>query len=377
MRFRVERDDFADAVVWTARTLPGRPTMPVLAGLRLDATGDGLTLAGFDYEVSAQASVAATIAEPGAALVPGRMLADITRSLPSAPVEIAVDGSRAVVTCGTSRFALPTMPVEDYPDLPVLPAVSGKIASDAFAAAVAQVVVAAGRDDTLPVLTGVRIEIEGETMTLVSTDRYRLALRQLRWRPEDPAASSMALVPARTLADVAKTLAGTGAEVSLSLGSGRTGEALAGFAGGARTATTRLLEGEFPKYRSLLPSETGSAADIATAALVEATRRVALVASRGSAIRLSFEADELLLEAGTGDDAQASERVPSSYDGEPLSIAFNPGYLLDGLGALDSDTARLSFTDPRRPALLTGKHGDGAAAPDDYRYLLMPVRLGG
>ncbi len=186
MKFRVERDVLADAVAWTARTLPVRPPVPVLAGLLLEVDPNGgqtLTLSSFDYEVSAAVSVEIAASEGGRTLVSGRLLAEITRSLPAQPVDIVTEGARMVVTCGTARFTLPTLPVDDYPTLPEMPAASGLVGSDAFATAVAQVAIAAGRDDTLPVLTGIRVEIEGSRLTLAATDRYRLAVRELTWQP--------------------------------------------------------------------------------------------------------------------------------------------------------------------------------------------------
>jgi DNA polymerase-3 subunit beta len=373
MKIRVERDGFADAVAWAARILPQKAALPVLAGLRLEATTDGgLGLAGFDYEVSAQAQLDVTVAEAGSVLVPGRLLAEITRSLPGQPIDLSTDGSRLVLTCGSSRFQLPTLPLDEYPTLPEMPEVSGTVGSDAFAAAVSSVAIAAGRDDALPVLTGIRVEIDGEKVTLAATDRYRLAVRTLRWSPTDPSLQATALVPARTLADAAKSLT-TGAEVTLALAGAGSGEGMLGLAGGSRRATTRLLDGEFPKYRSLLPDTSSAVATIDAAALTEAVRRVALVASRTSPIRLSFSADGLTLEAGGLDDAEAAETLPADFDGDALTIAFNATYLLDGLGSLDSDEAQLSFTAPTKPAVLTGKSG-----PDDesdHRYLLMPVRL--
>jgi DNA polymerase-3 subunit beta len=375
MELRVERDALVDAVGWTARSLPTRPPMQVLLGLLLETDAHGLSVSGFDYEVSSQITVDATVGETGKVLVPGRLLADIARSLPAQPVDLRVEGARVVLTCGAARFTLPTMAVEDYPTLPTMPTAAGKLESDVFGAAVAQVALAAGRDDTLPVLTGVRVEIEGDVVTLAATDRYRLAVRTLPWRPEQPGMSATALVPARTLADTAKALT-SGPEVTLALSSGGAGEGMIGFAGGGRRTTSRLLEGEFPKYRSLLPSESSSVAEVSTAPFVEAVKRVALVAARNAPVRLAFSAEGVVLEAGGQDDAQASERLECGWEGEEMSIAFNPQYLLDGLGAVDSDTTTLSFTAPTRPAVLTGKrHADGAA--DDYRYLLMPVRLSG
>ena len=390
MEFRVERDTLADAVVWTARSLPARPPMQVLLGLLLEVDDvNGLSVSGFDYEVSSRVTVKVTAAESGRVLVPGRLLADIVRSLPAAPVELRLEGTRVVVTCGAARFTLPTLPVEDYPALPPMPTTAGSLESDVFAAAVQQVAIAAGRDDTLPVLTGVRIEIEGEQITLAATDRYRLAVRTLNWKPEQLGLSATALVPARTLAETAKALTG-GAEVTVSLSAAGPGggEGMIGFqgsqAGQVRRTTSRLLEGEFPKYRSLLPESSSAQAQIITTPFVEAVRRVALVAARNAPGRLSFDADGVVLEAGGADDAQASERLECGWEGdtsEPFSIAFNPGYLLDGLAAVDSDTTTLSFTGPTRPAVLTGKRepaADGSAVGvADYRYLLMPVRLSG
>ena len=384
MELRVERDALADAVVWTARSLPARPPLQVLLGLLLEAGEQGLSVSGFDYEVSSRVSVDVHALAPGRVLVPGRLLADIVRSLPAQPVDLRLEGGRVVLTCGAARFTLPTMQVDDYPALPAMPATSGTLGSDVFAAAVGQVALAAGRDDTLPVLTGVRLEIEGDTLTLAATDRYRLAVRTLTWRPQVSDLSTTALVPARTLADTAKALT-SGPEVAVALATG-SGEGMVGFEGAGRRTTSRLLEGEFPKYRSLLPTDSSAVAEVATAPFVEAVKRVALVAERNTPVRLGFSPDGVVLEAGGSDHAQASERMDCGWDGAPLQIAFNPGFLLDGLSAVDSDTTTLSFTGPTRPAVLTGKPGrddasgasaDAVQGAADYRYLLMPVRLSG
>jgi DNA polymerase III subunit beta len=379
VKIQVDRDVLAEAVAWTARALPARPTVPVLAGMRLYA-GTDLTLSSFDYDVSAQATVPVTTDEEGSALVSGRLLAEISRSLPARPVQIASEGGKAVLSCGSATFTLLTMPEEEYPALPEMPPAAGSVGSDAFASAVSQSATAAGRDDTLPALTGVRIEIEGDTLTLISTDRYRLAVRELRWTPARPDLSAAVLVPARALAETARSLT-SGAEVSIALalpgagGSDGTGDGMIGFEGGGRQTTTRLLGGEFPRYQALLPTHATAVAELSTSLLTEAVKRVALVAERNTAVRLAFTPGQLVLEAGTGEEAQAVEVLEASYEGDDLAIAFNPQYLLDGLTAIDSDTARMSFTEPGKPALITGK-----PAPDgqpDYRYLLMPIRPGG
>lgn len=368
MKFRVEREALADAVAWSARSLPSRPALPLLAGLVLDVTDGTLTVSGFDYEISTEATLDATATNDGRALVSGRLLAEITRSLPPSPVEVRTDGARVQLSCGTARFALPTMMVSDYPELPAMPSLAGSVGSDVFAAAVSSVAVAAGRDETLPVLTGVKVSIEGAELTLAATDRYRLAVRSLPWQPTADIGTAAALVPARTLAESAKSLTG-GAQVNIAFEGGAEGAGLIGFEGGGRRTTTRLLDGDFPKYQSLLPTEFTANARLATAALVESVRRVALVAARTTPIRLSFTGMEVTLEGGGSDDAYACETLEAAYEGEPLSIAFNPGFLLDGLGALDYDEVTISFTTPTKPAVLTGKDGDA------YRHVLMPVRL--
>jgi DNA polymerase-3 subunit beta len=378
VKFRVERDVLAEAVAWAARGLPARPPVPVLAGLLLDVSADSLVLSSFDYESSARVAVTADVGEPGVALVSGRLLSDIARSLPHSPVDISTDGAKVVLSCGGARFTLLTLPVDDYPALPEMPSAAGSLPGNAFAAAVAQVSIAAGRDDTLPVLTGVRMEIEGQKITMAATDRYRLAVREVDWSPEQSGLSAIALVPARTLADTAKSLAGA-ERVTLALSSGvaGAGEGLVGFEGTGRRTTSRLLDGEFPKYRSLLPDESQSLATVETAALIEAVRRVALVAERNTPIRLSFAQGQVTLEAGSGEEAQAAESLAAALEGDDISIAFNPTYLSEGLSALDTSHAQLAFTVSTRPAVISGKPSATESALGDYRYLLMPVRLSG
>ncbi|MDQ0843916.1 DNA polymerase-3 subunit beta [Streptomyces pristinaespiralis] len=376
VKIRVERDVLAEAVAWVARSLPARPPAPVLAGLLLKAEDGAVSFSSFDYEVSARVSVEAEVDEDGTVLVSGRLLADICRALPNRPVEISTDGVRATVVCGSSRFTLHTLPVEEYPALPQMPTATGTVPGEVFASAAAQVAIAAGRDDTLPVLTGVRIEIEGDTVTLASTDRYRFAVREFLWKPENPDASAVALVPAKTLLDTAKALT-SGDTVTLALSGSGAGEGLIGFEGAGRRTTTRLLEGDLPKYRTLFPTEFNSVAVIETAPFVEAVKRVALVAERNTPVRLSFEQGVLILEAGSSDDAQAVERVDAQLEGDDISIAFNPTFLLDGLSAIDSPVAQLSFTTSTKPALLSGRPAVDAEADEAYKYLIMPVRLSG
>ncbi|QIK74916.1 DNA polymerase III subunit beta [Nocardioides piscis] len=375
MKFRVDRDVFTDAVAWAARSLPVRPSSPVLAGLLIEASNEGLVLSTFDYETSARADLAAEVSDEGSALVSGRLLADICRSLPAKPIEMSLEGPRVSLTCGSARFSLATMPVADYPTLPKMPAATGTVASSDFAHAVAQAVTAAGRDDMLPVLTGVRIEIDGSTMSLLATDRFRLSHRELTWNPQTPDASVAALVPAKVLGETAKALT-SGSEITIALSSGDGGEGLIGFEGtgqgGVRRTTTRLLDGEFPKVRSLFPSEHLTVAKVNKADLIETVKRVALVAERNTAVQLKFEDNQLVLDAGSGDEAQATEVIEAEITGESLTTGFNPQFLLDGLTALDGEFIDLAFTQASKPVVISSTD---AGESDSFRYLLMPRRL--
>ena len=373
MKFRVERDVLSEAVTWVARGVPARPPVPVLAGVLIEASTEGtLTLSAFDYEVSARITIPADVSEGGTALVLGRLLADISRNLPNRPVDVEANEAKVQVACGSSRFTLREMPVSEYPSLPKSPENSGSIAGDVFTQAVAQVAIAADRGDTLPILTGVRVEIQGDKVTLLATDRYRLAMRELNWTPADPSAEYVALIPAKNLADTARSLGAAGS-IDLALGGGADG--LIGFEAGQRRSTTRLLDGEYPKVTSIFPTSVDTEAVIETAVLEEAVKRVALVAERNTPVLLRFTDGQVAIEAGTGDDAQASEALESTLTGPEIQIAFNPGFLLDGLHALGTDYCRFSFTQPSRPAVLTGQKDADSESDASYRYVLMPVRF--
>jgi DNA polymerase-3 subunit beta len=384
VKIRLERDVLAEAVQWAARSLPTRPSVPILAGLLVTASESGVTLSSFDYETSAQINVAAQVSDEGQALVSGRLLADISRSLPNKPVDVISDDTRMEITCGSARFTLQALPVADYPTLPDMPEATGTVPSDAFAKAVSQVVVAAGRDELLPVFTGVRLEIEGDTLSLLATDRYRMALKELTWNPGSPQLSTAALVPARVLADTARSMS-AGDEITLSLSSGGAGDGIIGFeghgAGGVRQTTTRLLDGAFPKVRHIMNTQSALNVRVSTSELIAAAKRVALVAERNTSLRMLIGDGSITLEAATGDQAQASEAIEATVEpvggGEPAleAAGFNPNYLLDALGVVDTPYVNFAFTAPGKPCLLTGLNDiDGDPLPD-YRHVIMLMRL--
>ena len=384
MKIRLERDVLADAVQWAARSLPNRPSVPILAGLRLSAQGEQVVLSSFDYETSAKITVPARIEEEGVALVSGKLLADIARSLPAKPADILCDASKMELTCGSARFTLQMLPVNEYPELPSMPEASGTIESEVFARAVAQVVVAAGRDELLPVFTGVRLEIEGETLSLLATDRYRMALKEIPWRPVSGRSEGAALVPARVLSETAKSMT-AGESVTLSLASGEAGDGLIGFSGdgtsGVREITTRLLDGEFPKVRHLMSVTPTLTVRANTQEIIAAVRRVALVAERNTSLRMIIGDGTITLEAATGDQAQAVEALEAVVEHHHADAAamtaagFNPHYLSDALNALDTPYVNFSFTAPGKPCLLTPLVELDGDPSTDYRHVIMLMRL--
>lgn len=374
MKFHLDRGVLGDAVSWATRTLPVRPAMPILQGVRIVADADGgLQLSTFDYEVSAQITIDAEVDQPGEVLVQGRMLSDIVRALPNKDVTVALEGTKLQVRCGSARFALATLPVEEYPQLPAMPEVAGSVPADVFAEAISQVTVAASKDDTLPLLTGVKIEISGETMTLMSTDRYRLAMRELTWNPSTPGTELNALVRARTLHEVARSLS-TGGSVDIALSTEGSAN-LIGFEAGGRRTTSTLVDGDYPPVRRLFPDTTPITAVVATGPLIDAVKRVSLVAERNTPVRLSFTEGQVALEAGAGDDAQASEVLEAQLDGEDLVVGYNSGFLLDGLGALGTEFARLTFTDSIKPSVMAGQESLEGSPSSSYKYLIMPMRI--
>jgi DNA polymerase-3 subunit beta len=373
MKFSVERDVLADAVAWVSRAVPARPPVPVLAGVRIVADAAGtVTLSSFDYEVAAKGEFAADVEAGGEALVSGRLLREIANALPHKLVQFVLDGTKVSVVCGASRFTLATMPVDQYPSLPELPERTGVIDGAVQQQAVSQVTSAASRDETLPILTAIRVEIEGSQISLLATDRYRLALRELEWKPAKSDVSTVALVRAKTLSDTAKAL-GSG-DVDLSLGEG-TGVDLIGFSAGGLVTTSQLMDGDYPPVRRLFRDENPITAVVRTQDLIDATRRVALVAERNSSVRLAFAEGEVVLDAGQTDDAQASEALEATLQGDAITVAFNPQYLLDGLGALSSDYVQFGFLQETKPVEFVGIDKPGGTVASEFRYLLVPIRI--
>lgn len=388
--FRVERDDLSDAAAWVARSLPTKNTQPVLRAVVITADDNGLEFAGFDYEVSTRVRIGAEVSNPGRVAVAGKLLADIVANMPNKPVEVTTDGQKLVLQGAAARFELPIMSLDDYPQLPHLPQVTGSISPASLTGAVTQVAAAAGRDDTLPMLTGIHVEIDGENVTLTATDRFRLAQRHLTWEPASANVKADLLVPAKTLLDNARTLDTSidePVEIAVGAEDNIGGEGLFGLHTGNRETTTRMLDAEFPNVEPLLPKEHTSIASVEVAPLMESIRRVSLVADRNAQLRLHFKDGQVTLFSSGADSGAAEETIDAAFTGaDELLIAFNAGYLREGLSVIGTNRVVFGFTEPSRPAIMIPEPEELPEAdengtfptPDTYfTYLLMPVRLPG
>lgn len=362
MKFRCDRDALSEALQIVQRGVSSRPGIPALTGVLMRVEQDGtLTLTTTDLEVSARLAIEVQVQEEGVALVPARLLADTVKSLSDAPVEFEADQSQARIRCAAYEGALRLLPAEDFPALQPPSGTRVVVDAPAFAEAVGQVARAASRDEARPVLTGVLVEVSREGITLVSTDSYRLAVREL---VATAAGEAKAIVPERAMSEAGR---GAGAiekgEVELFMD-----ESQVSFRVGQLTLTSRLIEGEFPNYRQLLPDAYDSRLTVSRQQLTDAVRRVGLLARDTSPVRLEFNALGVKLSSSSPDLGQAVEAVEARYEGEDITAAFNPGYLADGLAAATGETVRLEVRDGLKPGIVRGES-------DDFTYLVMPVRL--
>jgi DNA polymerase-3 subunit beta len=378
VKLTVHRDVFAEAVSFAVKLLPQRTTLPILSGVLMNAHDGSLILSSFDYEVSARTTVSADVAQDGQVLVSGRLLSDIAQRLPQQDVHLELDGSSIKVLCGTAKFSLLTMPLEEYPQLPEVSGQVGEVSGQEFSDAIAQVSPAASRDDVTPVITGVLLHLNGSELSLMATDRYRVAVRNVKWASSESLTNVAALVPSRTLAEVGKTFHNA-ETVTVTISTGGDRELVA-FSAADRTVTSLLIKGSFPPVQRLFPETIDNHAVVNTAELIEATRRVSLVIEREAPLRYSFTADGVLLEALGSEQAQASETTDGHLVGNECIVSLKPQFLIDGLSHTGSEFARIGFTptdNPNKPGpvLITAQISkDGDSVPT-YRYLLQPNLL--
>ncbi len=362
MKFRCERDELVEALGTAGRAVANRGgALPVLSGVRLELEGDALRLTGSDLDLTVSVGIEVAGQADGVAVMPAKIASDVVRSLDSGRVEISVEGDEAQITSGRFASSIRLLPADEFPRLGTPAEHAVTLAGGDLAEALSQVVPAASSDDARPILTGVLMAAESGGLRLVATDSYRLAVRDLEGSAVLDEGQSV-LVPSRALRELVRAL-GDG-DVTL-----RLGEREATFEVGATRVTTRLIEGEFPNYRGLIPSSYPNRMVVSRAALGDAVRRVRLMAREATPVRLTMGPDGLELDAVTQDVGQASEAVEATHEGAELTVGFNPEYLLDGIDVAPGDDVTLETTDANKPAVLR------AAGRSDFLYLLMPVRI--
>lgn len=405
MRIIVNRTELNSALTWAGKGLSRRPALPVLAGVRLEVAGGRLTISAFDYDVSATASVAGSDTKPGSILVNGATLAGIVKATPKGktvtvtleradtPAAEATDDTPArdassalVVRCQGSTSRITALPEEDYPALPELPPAAGVFAADAFKRSVARVAPLAGTDDTLPVLTTVRVECGAASVDMAATDRYRLGVDTLDWTAQawqDAAGNGYAFqAPAKLLADFAKSTA-RGGKVTVHYQPATEPDSdagvsyaapLGGFSDETRTVTFRAEYSEFPRYRALMPGDPDVSALVNAETLAGAIKRAAVLAERNTPVRLTFGPDlpTVVIQAGTAGETAAEENVDVAYFGaDTMTVAYNPAYLLSLLAGVTGD-AQLNWQAPAKPLVVTS-----ADDTDPYRALICSIKLAG
>ncbi len=364
LRMTVSRDELAGKLAIVSRGVSTRTAVLVLGGIQLRAEAGKLHLAATDMEVSLRATVEANVSDEGTAVVPGRLLLDIARSLPEGEVTIEHKPEEAVVvvSAGSAMYRLHTYSNEDFPRLPEIDNDTlNAVERDALVETIARVSRSASRDESRPVLTGILVRFETGKLVMAATDSYRLAVK------ETPVSGTLpeleAIIPARALQELGRIAAGSD-EIQLGVQDNHVV-----FGAEGTWLTTRRIDGQFPNYRQLLPEQFEHEVPLAREEALDVVRRVSLMAQRNSPIRLRFADGMLTVRAVTQDVGEAAESLPAPYNADPLEIGFNAEFLRDGLESVESDSVTFKLISPLRPAVLGGD--------DDYVYLIMPIRLAG
>lgn len=372
MKVEVNTTSLADAVAWTTRVIDARPASPILAGIKLEAIDGTLQLSTFNFEISARNHIEAGVDEAGSSVVQGKILADITKSLPSEKTYLATENSTLIITSGKAKFTMQLMPESEYPDLPAVPRILGKVDGETFHQAVDQACVAVSREETRPVLTGVYMQFEGDKVVMTSTDRFRLSRATFTWSPENPDASTSTLLRGSLLRDVARTLNDS---QNVVIDFDEDNPSLIAFENAGRISTSQLIDGEFPAIDRLFADEYPIQAVIDKQQLISSIKRVSLVAERNAPIRMAFSDGSVTLSAGVADENQASDVIDVDFDGEDITVAFNPGYLIEGLSAIAEPFVRMKMTTAIKPVEFNGQQEADSDESMDYRYLLVPMRF--
>lgn len=374
MKFQADREVLSDAISFVVRLLSPKPQLPQLSGVMIHAGDNQVTLSIFDYEVTAKVTISAAVDQPGKVLVQARLLAEIVSKLPADSVSLTLNESRVQVASGSSKFSLSAMSTTDYPETPKTSETSGKVSASDFAHAVAQVAVAASREEVTPVLTAVMISAKSKEISLVATDRFRVAVNSIAWQGAE--VEREILIPARVISEIAKTFSHEG---DLELGFGSDEKDMISFSSGNKSVGTATIKGKYPAVLQLFPESVENFAVVDTQDLLSATKRVALVVDREKPLRYKFEGAELSLESIGSDVADASEQISSSLNGSDVVVSLRPQFLVDALSGVDAETVKLAFTvnpsNPNKPGPVLISAADSKGSSTGFRYLLQPNLL--
>jgi DNA polymerase-3 subunit beta len=367
LKLTTKREDLVSKLSIVSRAVSTRAATQALSGVLLGAQGGRVTLAATDLDLGLETTLEADVENEGSVLLPGRLFAEIARSLadPSVEIESREAEHDVEIRSGGSSFHLRVLPAEDFPKLPQPEESPGlRIPAAALEASIELVARAASRDDMRPVLTGVFVSASGKEMTMVATDSYRLAVKRTELEA-DLGGELEANIPARALRELGRILSSEGAgEASISL---LTNQAV--FQAGSILLSTRLIDGQFPNFRQLLPESYEHDVRLPRSDLLDVVRRVSQLAQRNAPLRLSFRSGELTVAAETPEVGDARETMPAAFEGEDLEIGFNPEFLKEGIESVAGDEILVRLISPLRPGLLEPVEGD------DFRYLVMPIRL--
>lgn len=378
MELILDRDVLADAVAWSSRTISPRPAVPIMAGVRIEAKQQGVEFSSYDYEVSSRVTVEAIeTMEEGIVVVDGKLLSETSRALPANSKEVSfkTENNSLHISCGTFHQQLLVMPETDYPPLPKFPEIVGHFDAAKFAHSINQVSIAAARDESLPLLTGISMEIRPEKLYLLATDRYRMALKEIDWENEKPQISQDIVVKAKNLADAAKSIASTG-EIQLALDTKEEAPSLVGLRAGGRIFTSQVNDGNYPDVRRIFPEPINVTAIVKTAEFISTVKRVAIVSSKLSNLQISLEftPGSLKLKAGNGGENSANDTIAAVLNGNNIAVSFNSRMLIEGLSAVDEPYVRLSFKDETKPVVITGQKEETGEDNHEFQYLIMPIR---
>lgn len=370
MQVEVNSEAFAEAVAWTTRIIDSRPANPILAGLKIEASNGTLNLSAFNYQVSSKNHIEAEVEKDGSILVLGRLLAEITKLLPNEKTTLSSNETTLTITSGKSTFTLQLMPESEYPDLPAMPEKLGQVDAPTFIQAVNQASVAISRDDERPVLRGIHVRFENDSVIMTSTDRYRLSRASFKWTPEKQDINTEALIMGNLLKDVSRSLKDN-SNVLINLNAEDPN--LLGFENSYHSTTAQLIDSEFPSLDPLFSEEYSIHAVIDKQNLINAIKRVSLVVGRDPSITLSFEGQELTLFAGDSNESQAKESINIDMDGEDIQVKFNPNFLIEGLNNITEPYVHVKIKTAVKPVEFNGQQEIDGDESLTYRYLVVPM----